>query len=288
MTDINLGALEFAPHASLIRQMAAMCSSDSDVLAVWVGGSLAAGQGDAYSDIDFRIAVETGQVDQWTNPRWDHYLPIPPCEGLLLRFGEQALLHHLLLTDGTIVDFFVQDRTYHHPEPSLVILACRDPQLRATLEGYVQPASALTRDLEPESVRRLIVEYWIATHKQMKALARKYDQSAFVGLYVERMALLRAWYMQVVGKDIDARATLHMLGLLHQGLDGRLTQEQRDLVGLPSRTPEETVAAIEAVRAEMSRVGRALANQHGIAYPDEIERVVHDSWRTHKPDLTRR
>ena len=288
MTDINLGALEFAPHAFLIRQMAAMCSSDSDVLAVWVGGSLAAGQGDAYSDIDFRIAVETGQVDQWTNPRWDHYLPIPPCEGLLLRFGEQALLHHLLLTDGTIVDFFVQDRTYHHPEPSLVILACRDPQLRATLEGYVQPASALTRDLEPESVRRLIVEYWIATHKQMKALARKYDQSAFVGLYVERMALLRAWYMQVVGKDIDARATLHLLGLLHQGLDGRLTQEQRDLVGLPSRTPEETVAAIEAVRAEMSRVGRALANRHGIAYPDEIERVVQDSWRTHKPDLTRR
>ena len=288
MTDINLGALEFAPHAFLIRQMAAMCSSDSDVLAVWVGGSLAAGQGDAYSDIDFRIAVETGQVDQWTNPRWDHYLPILPCEGLLLRFGEQALLHHLILTDGTIVDFFVQDRTYHHPEPSLVILACRDPQLRATLEGYVQPASALTRDLEPESVRRLIVEYWIATHKQMKALARKYDQSAFVGLYVERMALLRAWYMQVVGKDIDARATLHMLGLLHQGLDGRLTQEQRDLVGLPSRTPEETVAAIEAVRAEMSRVGRALANRHGIAYPDEIERVVQDSWRTHKPDLTRR
>ena len=75
---------------------------------------------------------------------------------------------------------------------------------------------------------------------------------AFVGLYLERMALLRAWYMQAVGKDIDSRVTLHMLGALHKGLDGKLTEQQHNILGLPSRTPEETVTVIDAIRAEMA------------------------------------
>ena len=94
MSDIDLGALEHAPHARLIRDMANRCGADCSIQAIWVGGSLAAGYGDAFSDIDFRIAVESGQVDEWTSPNWERYLPIHPCGGLLMRFGERALLHH--------------------------------------------------------------------------------------------------------------------------------------------------------------------------------------------------
>src|SRR5215216_7487199 len=107
MSDINLGPLEHALHATLIRDVATKCAMDSSIQAIWVGGSLAAGLGDAYSDVDFRIAVEPGHVDTWTSPEWQHYLPIPPCGGLLVRFGEQVLLHHMVLTDGTIIDFYV-------------------------------------------------------------------------------------------------------------------------------------------------------------------------------------
>src|SRR5688500_17416682 len=125
MSDIDLGPLEQGPHANLIRVMASKCTEDGSIQAIWVGGSLAAGTGDAYSDVDFRIAVEPGHIDRWTSPDWDQYLPIRPAGGLLLRFGEQALLHHLVLLDGTIVDFYVQDTTRQNPEPNLVILACR-------------------------------------------------------------------------------------------------------------------------------------------------------------------
>ena len=221
MSDIDLGPLEHGPHANLIRDMASKCSADGSIQAIWVGGSLAAGHGDAYSDVDFRIAVEPGHIDRWTSPDWEHYLPIRPCGGLLMRFGEQALLHHLVLADGTIVDFYVQDTTRQNPEPNLVILACRNAEFRATLEGFARPAAALVREIDGAVVRQFLVDYWITTHKQMKALARKYDHSPFAGLYLERMALLRAWYMQAVGKDIDARVTLHMLGALHKGLDGQ-------------------------------------------------------------------
>ena len=51
-----------------------------------------------------------------------------------------------------------------------------------------------------------------------------------------------------------------MLGTLHTGLKGKLTAEQRTILGLPSRTPEETVTVIEAIRAEMSSTGRWLAD----------------------------
>jgi hypothetical protein len=288
MRDIDLGPLAHGPHANLIRDMARKCSADGSIQAIWVGGSLAAGLGDAYSDIDFRIAVEPGHIDRWTSPDWEHYLPIRPCGGVLMRFGEQALLHHLVLADGTIVDFYVQDTTQHNPEPKLIILACRNAEFRATLEEFARPAAVLIREIDGAVVRQFFVDYWITTHKQMKALARKYDHFSFVGLYLERMALLRAWYMQAVGKDIDSRVTLHMLGALHKGLDGKLTEHQHNILGLPSRTPEETVTVIDAIRAEMACVGRWLADRHEFAYPHELEDVVRRVWNEHKGSLTRR
>jgi len=288
MSDIDLGLLEYAPHATLIRDMANKCITDSSIQAIWVGGSLAAGHGDAYSDVDFRIAVEPGHVDGWISPDWEHYLPIRPCGGLLMRFGEQALLHHLVLADGTIVDFYVQDTTQQNPEPNLVILACRSAAFRATLEGFARPAAGLVRAIDGAVVKQFFVDYWITTHKQMKALGRKYDLSPFAGLYLERMALLRAWYMQVAGKDIDARATLHMLGALHRGLDGALTAQQHAILGLPSQTPEETITVIEAIRAEMARVGRWLAERHAFEYPYELEAVVRRTWNDHRESLIRR
>jgi len=288
MSEINLGSLEHGPHTNLIRNMTSMSFADDGIQAIWVGGSLAAGFGDTYSDVDFRIAVEPGQLDRWISPDWEHYLPIRPCGGLLIRFGEQALLHHLVLADGTIVDFYVQDTTGHNPEPKLVILACRNAEFRTTLEGFARPADVLIREIDGAVVRQFFVDYWITTHKQMKALSRKYDHFSFTGLYLERMALLRAWYMQAVGKDIDSRVTLHMLGTLHKGLEGKITDHQHNLLGLPSRTPEETVTVIEAIRAEMASVGRWLADTHQFMYPYELEDVVRQVWNEHKESLTRR
>jgi hypothetical protein len=288
MMDIDLGLLDHGPHANLIRDMARKCYADDTVQAIWVGGSLAAGLGDAYSDVDFRIAVEPGQIDRWTSPDWELYLPIRPCGGSFMRFGEQALLHHLVLADGTIVDFYVQDTTRQNPEPKLVILACRNAEFREALEGFASPAALLVREIDGAEVRQFLVDYWITTHKEIKGLGRKYDYSQFVGLYFERVALLRAWYMQAVGKDIDSRVTIHVLGALHKGLDGKLSVDQHNLLGLPSRTPAETVAAVDAIRAEMARVGRWLADRHEFAYPHELEDVVGRIWNENKEALARR
>ena len=286
MRDIDLGALARGPHANLIRDMAGRCAADRKIQAIWVGGSLAAGTGDIYSDIDFRIAVEPGEIDSWTSPDWRQYLPDLPCGGVLMRFGDQALLHHLVLANGTIVDFYVQDTERQNFEPKLVILACRNAEFRARLEGFSRPAAPLVKEIVGAVARQFFIDYWITTHKQVKALARDYHLSPFIGLYWERTALLRAWYMQVVGKDIDARASLHMLGKLHQGLEGKISADQHDILGLPSRSADETMRAIGAIRTEMARVGRELAARHAFVYPHELEAVVRSAWNAYKASLT--
>ncbi|MEO7912943.1 MAG: hypothetical protein ABIV47_25120 [Roseiflexaceae bacterium] len=288
MIDIDLGALAHGPHADLIRDIARKCYADSTIQAIWVGGSLAAGSGDAYSDVDFRIAVEPGDIGRWTSPDWENYLPIPPCGGSFMRFGEQALLHHLVMADGTIVDFYVQDTTTRNLEPKLIILACRNAEFRVALQGFASPAAALVRDIDGAVVRQFLVDYWITTHKQIKGLGRKLDLSQFAGLYFERMALLRAWYMQAVGKDIDSRVTIHVLGAMHKGLDGKISPDQHNLLGLPSMTPDETVRAVDAIRAEMASVGRWLADRYGFAYPHELEDLVNRIWDASKESLAKR
>ncbi len=126
-------------------------------------------------------------------------------------------------SDGTIVDFYVQDTTAKNHEPDVVILACRSAEFRATLEEFARPAAPLVREIDGAAARQFFVDYWILTHKQAKAMARKYDEFAFAGLYLERLSLLRALYMVVTGNDIDSRPTLHMIGAMHKGLEGKLT-----------------------------------------------------------------
>ena len=285
---IELGTLANGPHAQLIQDLTENCYADERVQAIWVGGSLASGTGDQFSDVDFRIAVEPGEVEKWAAPDWERILPVASADGILMRFGEQALLHHLVLADGTILDFFVQDTERQNFEPNIVVLASRNPDFRAKLDDFARPAAPLTSEIDGATVRRLLVDYWIATHKQLKALARGYDLSPFVGLYYERLPLLRAWYMRATGMDIPARASLHMLNKLHEGLDGHITDEQREIMGMPSRTPAETVAAIEAIRNEMAEVGRYLADKHDFSYPQQLEEVARAFWSEHKSSAMRR
>ena len=94
--------------------------------------------------------------------------------------------------------------------------------------------------------------------------------------------------MQATGKDIDARVTLHMLGALHKGLDGKLSEDQHDILGLPTRIPEETVKAIDSIRAEMSVVGHVLAERHVFEYPQALEDVVQRVWNEQKESLMKR
>lgn len=278
MQDIDLGLLKDGPHAELIEAMAQKCYSDPKVQAIWVGGSLAAGTGDSYSDIDFRIAVDPTQMKDWRTPEWDLYLPIPACVHTFLQFGEHALLHHMVLEDGTLLDFYVQDICKQDFEPDFVVIACRNEEFRQALSGYSSPPISMIKEIDGGKTQQFLMDYWITTHKQLKAMARNYDYFYFAGLYMERMSLLRAWYMEVIGKDIVARMSIHMINKIYLGLDGKLIMKQKQILGLPSSTAQEMIIAVEAIREEMARVGQVLAKRYEFQYPYDLEQVVLKTW----------
>ena len=286
--DLNFGPLANGPHIDLIQDMAKKCYADATVQAIWVGGSLASGTGDEYSDIDFRIGIDASEMDNWMQPDWNRYLPLDSYGSTLMRFGEHAILHHHILSDGTIVDFFIQATSRNNPEPALVVLACRNDEFGKALANFAMPALSITKEINVERVRQFLVDYWIITHKEAKGLGRKYDYTLFVGLYHERLALLRALYMEHMGDDIEARASIHMLGVLHKGLNSKLSAAQQTLLGLPTSTVEETVIAIESTRTEMSRIGRKLAKLYNFEYPDKLETIVFQNWNAGKNIFTKR
>lgn len=79
--------------------------------------------------------------------------------------------------------------------------------------------------------------------------------------------------MVVTGSDIDAWPTLHMLGAMHKGLEGKLTSQQHAVLGQPSTTPDETAAVIETIRAEMAHAGPSCwPNGMGLPIPTSLKR----------------
>jgi len=57
---------------------------------------------------------------------------------------------------------------------------------------------------------------------------------------------------------------------------------------MPSRTPTETVRAIDAIHAAMAAVGRDLADKYAFAYPYKLEEIVSRIWNENKESLAKR
>ena len=63
--ELQLDDLPPLPQSQAIRDLAPRLWKNEQVAAVWLGGSLAAGTGDIYSDIDLRVAVPAEDLAEW-------------------------------------------------------------------------------------------------------------------------------------------------------------------------------------------------------------------------------
>src|SRR5689334_15779308 len=125
--ELHLTDLPDLPQRGSIEKAARSIWEREDVVAIWVGGSLARGAGDIYSDIDLRVAVAPQNIVSWREPRFDIIFSYAPAVGqYLMTFGANAFLHHLVLTNGEIFDFFVQSTEREPTQEPLLILGCRD------------------------------------------------------------------------------------------------------------------------------------------------------------------
>ena len=266
------------PQTAVLQSVVERLKNDEQVRAAWLGGSFAAGAADRYSDVDLRIAIAADQISAWRTPDWPAIFDLDRVGATFMSFGDDAFLHHLVLADGSIFDFFVQSTTRDNHEHAIKVLFCSDPIFADRLKDFARPISAELPPAKVDELSQLIVDFWITSHKHRKVLGRKLHLLATVGVQHERMILLRLWQTLLTGRDTGGRPSIHGLSASTREIESRMGESALNIFGAPLRTEREIVQAIEINRDEVARVGRLLASREGFEYPEQLERVVRSCW----------
>lgn len=280
--ELQLHILPNLPQRATIEQISTHIWRNYEVVALWLGGSLARGAGDIYSDVDFRVAVEPEQLATWKNPDFAEIFASAPIVGQqFLAFGEEAFLHHLVLANGVIADFFVQSSAKEPTSEPHLVLACRDEQFAQQLATMNQVPPITTQTVQAAEVQKLLVGFWINTHKHRKVLNRELDLMVTFGLNIEKSLLLRLWYIDVSSTDCGdmQRQTIHSLTSIICALQEATGEEALAVIGQPMSTRQELYCAIERDREVAARLGRRLAQTYNFAYPAELEATVLQGWQ---------
>jgi predicted nucleotidyltransferase len=266
------------PQKELLIRVVERLWQDSSIVAVWLGGSLARGQGDRNSDVDLRVALKPEQ-----------YARMPLGAALLfqmavvqqkLEFGEHATLHHMLLDNGQIYDLFVQSTSRPPTNERRLILGCRDVEFSELLAHGLDPPATTFKAADPQAVRQIIEGYWLGLIKHKKVIERKLEIVAWEGEHRLRCSLLQLYHILATGNDCGdpLRMTIHSMSPAVRSIRAEIGPSALAMLGNPTRTPEELVDSAMQVAREIARIGRLLSKRLDFDYPDEAERVVCEVW----------
>jgi nucleotidyltransferase-like protein len=286
-TDLRLDTLPALPQSETIRALAPRLWRDEHVVAVWLGGSMANGAADIYSDIDLRVAVPPADAPAWKTADLDALLGAPPLARHFVGLGEGSFLHHLVVANGDILDLLIQSvDVTPGPEPILV-LGCRDESFAGRLAASNHAAPSTDAPVSGDTVRELIVAFWVNSHKHRKVLSRNLDLMFPAAAHANWRMLMSLWHIEATGYDTSPRhfSGIHGLTELVHAVEGAYGSEPLDVCGMPTRNREEICAAIERAQEVAARLGRSLADRYGFAYPVALEDVTRQSWRAFRASM---
>jgi hypothetical protein len=279
--ELRFDLLPPLPQCATVREISTRLWHNDQVCALWLGGSLARGTADIYSDVDYRLAVTPRHLSGWQAPDVATLFVSARVVGQQsLTFDQHSLFYHLVLANGEIFDFLVQSTT-REPTPELrLILGCRDEQFAHTL-GNRSPEQPREQAAQATDIQELLTTFWITTHKHRKVLQRKLDLMAHSGLEIEQSLLLRLWYIEISGQDCGdlRRQSIYSLTGVIRILEQAAGDQARALIGAPLRQRQEIYRAIEDNRERVAHLGRRLAQTYGFPYPTALEATVRQSWQ---------
>lgn len=259
--------------------------ADPTVVALWLGGSLGRGAGDAYSDVDLRVAVTPAAFSETEIPPAAARLQQDAVAVLPLRFGVNSVLFHMLLNDGEIYDLHLLRSDQPPPGERRRLLACRDADLAPQLDEGADP-DIYAPPATPEAAQKALTMFWITAHKGQKVLHRGMPLMALQGQTLLRQELIRLWYMEATGNDCGpmSRLTIHTLTPVIRAVQQARGETALALIGRPVRTVAEIYADIDALCEAVADVGRSLAQKLGFAYSEALETTVRKSWHRFKTE----
>lgn len=280
MTELDLTSLPDLPQSAFLAQVASRLWQNEDVLALWLGGSLARGEGDIYSDIDLRLAVPFIALDRWRQLDYHALFTEPPFLQVFIPFGETAFLHHLLMQNGDIYDLWIQSADRDISAEAILVLGCRNADLQESLKQVTPRAPSSLTPADPAVIEQVLREFWLNSHKHRRVLHRRLHLLSQTGVQVDRGMLLRLWYTEATGNDCGPSQTQTIYGLTHLMRTVELALGDRALraLGAPLTTRPEIFHAIRILRDEATRTGRVLAERLGFPYPHALEQKVREGW----------
>ena len=278
---LRLDNLPPLPQSRVIESLAPRLWQDDDVIAIWLGGSLAAGTGDPYSDIDLRVAVAQDALTGWETPDFQALFDGPPLAYHFLRFGASSFLHHLIVPSGDILDLLVQSAETPPGNEPVLALGCHSDAFAGQLAANNQPPSPTGVPASADAVRELVVSFWVNSHKHRKVLHRNLDLMFPAASYANWQMLMRLWYIAATGHDTEPRhfSGIHGLTELVRAVEAKFGSEPLALCGAPTRTRAEICDAIERYQEVVAQLGRRLAERFGFAYPTALEDTVRRDWQ---------
>jgi hypothetical protein len=278
------------PQSQTVRELVPTLWQDEQVLAIWLGGSLATGTADPYSDIDLRVAVRPVDLPRWEAPDLDTLLSAAPLARHFLRLGADAFLHHLILPTGAVLDLLIQSAAIApRAEPTLV-LGCRDTTFAHQLAASNHASAPIAGvPVTGELVRELLIDFWIHSHNHRKVLYRQLDLMFPAATYANWSMLMRLWYISATGNDVSPQHFSSIYGLtpLTLSVAPVAGSESLTVCGAPTRTRAEICAAIERYRDVVSRLGRSLAERYDFEYPAQLEAMTRREWRAFQAEVSR-
>ncbi len=290
---LNLSSLPQLPQVTFLHQLVPTLWQRTDVEALWLEGSLGRGNADLYSDIDLYLGVAPETHDAWRSLDVAALFGATYAAHHYSDFAADFFVYHVYLTSGVIYDLHIQPRTRTLPAAQRLILACRDEayrtELLAAAPTSAEEASAIfaPKPLDPETLHPMLVGFWINADKGRKVMYRGQDLTSYTGLHLFRQMLVRLLFIEQTGTDCGdlTRPTIHGLKAAAAVLGEALGEELYQLMGPPARSRQEIWAAQDQLHHEFARVGRVLADRHGIAYPAPLEAVVMANWAAFEEEL---
>ena len=278
---LDLESLPYLPQLEALMAAAPLIWERPEVVALWIGGSIARGNADDYSDVDLRVAVAPDALDAWRQVDLNALFAGNCVAHVLLPFGEHALLHHLVLASGDIYDVWVQSADESVHDESILTLACRDENFAAKLRAPECESVPAPQPADGETVRRLLESFWINTHKHRKVLHRGLHLLALTGIHNERQLLLRLWHIQATGCDCGETRTQTIHGLTHlmQTVEQARGAEALEVLGASLASRNDICRAIEQLRDQITQTGQLLAQTLNFPYPEAIEHVARQGWQ---------
>jgi predicted nucleotidyltransferase len=248
----------------LIARFAEACSADIRIVAAFVGGSVARGEADQYSDLDLYAVVSDEAADDVSSVRAAivEQLGTPL---FLEEWGREEPELFLIMADGTDVELFCTRESRIHDLQVGPLRPLLDRN--GTLTNLDLPMRTPSRSDLTAELRHILAWFWHDVSHLIKALGR--GQLWWAAGEVEA---LRGYCVNLIRIEqgleaedepywkIDAEmstATLDPLRATFVPMDARaLAQAGSDLV------------------AYFGARGRPVADAHGIEYPDELDALM--------------